>query len=106
MGRSYLVVHDHGLGTLATFCVGVLYVTDDAVIFSSSKSTDGRLDHFEIRKSEIKEARKNRMPLGQQGAYYEGFHIRLQNGVNFNFARIDQNGRALSADEVLMALMR
>ena len=106
MGRSYLVVHDHGLGNLATFCVGVLYVTDDAVIFSSSKSTDGRLDHFEIRKSEIKEARKNRMPLGQQGAYYEGFHIRLQNGVNFNFARIDQNGRALSADEVLMALMR
>jgi hypothetical protein len=46
------------------------------------------------------------MPLGQQGAYYEGFHIRLQNGVNFNFARMDQNGRALSSDDVLMDLMR
>ena len=105
-GRSYLVIHDHSLGNLAAFCVGVLYVTDDAVIFRSGKSTDGRLDHFEIKKSDIKEARKNRMPLGQQGAYYEGFHIRLQNGVNFNFARMDQNGRALSSDDVLMDLMR
>jgi hypothetical protein len=100
------VIHDHSLGNLAAFCVGVLYVTDDAVIFRSGKSTDGRLDHFEIKKSDIKEARKNRMPLGQQGAYYEGFHIRLQNGVNFNFARMDQNGRALSSDDVLMDLMR
>jgi len=54
----------------------------------------------------VKEARKNRMPLGQQGAYYEGFHIRLQNGVNFNFARMDQNGRALSSGDVLMDLVR
>jgi hypothetical protein len=103
--RSYLVVHDHGIGNLAFFCVGVLYVSGDMVAFQASKANDGRMDHFEIRKSEIKEARKNRMPLGQNGSYYEGFHIRLQNGVNFNFARIDQQGRALSSNDVLMDIM-
>jgi len=44
--------------------------------------------------------------LGQNGNYFEGFHIRLMNGVNYNFANVDQNGRGLSADTVLMELMR
>jgi hypothetical protein len=104
-GMAYLVVHDHGLGTLAYFCVGVLYVSGDTIVFRANTANDGRMDQFEIKKSDIKEARKNKMPMGQNGQYFEGFHIRLQNGVNFNFARIDQQGRSLSSDEILMSLM-
>jgi hypothetical protein len=73
--------------------------------YRASKSNDGRMDQFEIKRSDIKEARKNKMPMGQNGQYFEGFHIRLQNGVNFNFARINQQGQSLSSDEVLMSLM-
>ena len=104
-GQAYLVVHDHGLGTLAYLCVGVLYVSGDTIVYRASKSNDGRMDQFEIKKSDIKEARKNKMPMGQNGQYFEGFHIRLQNGVNFNFARINEQGQSLSSDEVLMSLM-
>jgi hypothetical protein len=64
------------------------------------------MDRFVIKKSDIKEAKKNRMPMGQTGNYFEGFHIRLVNGVNYNFANIDENGRSLSADTILMELMR
>jgi len=64
------------------------------------------MDRFVIKKSDIKEAKKNRMPMGQTGNYFEGFHIRLANGVNYNFANIDENGRGLSADTILMELMR
>lgn len=104
-GKAYLVVHDHGLGNLAFFCVGILYVSGDTIVFEARKANDGRMDRFEIHKSDIKEARKNKMPLGQNGFYFEGFHIRLQNGVNFNFARIDEQGRSLSSNDVLMDLM-
>jgi hypothetical protein len=105
-GTAYRVVHDHGIGTLAAFCIGTMYVSGEEIAFQAERANDGRMDRFVIKKSDIKEARKNRMPMGQNGNYFEGFHIRLMNGVNYNFATIDQNGRALSADPILMELMR
>lgn len=103
--KTYFVVHDHGLGTLAYYCVGVLYISGDTVAFEAKKSNDGRADSFQIKKSDIREARKNKMPLGQNGYFLEGFHIRLQNGVNYNFAAVDEQGRALSSNAILMDLM-
>jgi len=106
LGKPYRVVHDHGIGTLAAFCVGTLFVSGDGVTFVAERASDGRMDRFQIKKSDIREARKNKMPLGQNRQYYEAFHIRLQNGVNYNFARIDNQGRGLSPDDVLMVLMQ
>lgn len=105
-GTSYRVVHDHGLGMLAAFCIGTLYISQDEVSFQAVRATDGRMDRFVIKKNDIREVKKNRMPLGQKGNYFEGFHVRLANGVNYNFANIDQNGRGLSADAILMELTR
>jgi hypothetical protein len=102
--QVFRVVHDHGMGMLTTYCVGILAITPDAVAYQAEKANDGRVDRFVFKKADIKEAKKNRMPLGQNGAFYEAFHIRLANGVNLNFGNIDQNGRGLSADPVLMAL--
>ncbi len=106
LGIPFRVVHDHGIGTLSAFCVGALYVSGDLVTFVADRATDGRIDRFQIRKSDIKEAKKNKLPLGQNQQYYQGFHVRLQNGVNYNFARIDDQGRGLSADDVLMQLIQ
>lgn len=103
--KAYLVVHDHGLANLAYYCVGVMYISGDTVTFEAKKANDGHLDSFQIKKSDIREARKNKMPLGQNGYFLEGFHIRLQNGVNYNFGSIDEQGRALSSNAILMDLM-
>jgi len=105
LGKPYLVVHDHGIGMLAAYCIGTLYVSQDMVTFVAEKSTDGRMDRFQIKKSDIREAKKNRVPLGQNQVRFEAFHIRMQNGVNFNFARIDSEGRGLSPDDVLVDLI-
>jgi len=104
-GTAYRVVHDHGMGMLQSWCAGTLIVSSDQIVFQADKATDGRFDRFVIKKSDIKEAKKNRMPLGQNTIHLEGFHIRLTNGVNYNFANIDQNGRGLSADPILMEIM-
>jgi hypothetical protein len=85
---------------LAAFCVGTLYVSEDTVTFEADRANDGRRDRFEVRKSEIREVKKNRVPM----ANMQAFHLRLQNGVNFNFAVIDERGLGLSPDAVLMAL--
>lgn len=105
-GTAYRVVHDHGMGMLQSWCAGTLIVSSDQIVFQADKATDSRFDRFVIKKSDIKEAKKNRMPLGQNGIHLEGFHIRLANGVNYNFANIDQNGRGLSADPILMEIMQ
>ena len=105
-GTAYRVVHDHGMGMLTAFCVGTLVISGDEIVFQADRATDGHLDNFVIRKSDIKEAKKNRLPMGQNGNYLEGFHIRLTNGVNYNFANIDQNGKGLSANPILMELMQ
>jgi hypothetical protein len=93
------------MGMLAAFCIGVMVVTPDAVLFQAERATDGRMDRFEIHKADIVEAKKNRMPLGQGQQRFEGFHIRVRNGVNLNFANLDTANRGLSADPILMAVM-
>lgn len=105
-GMAFRVVHDHAMGTLSAFCVGTLYISGDTIVYEADRSTDGRADRFQIKKSDIKEARKNRLPMGQNQHYLEAFHIRLQNGANYNFANIDAQGRSLGADAVLMELFR
>jgi hypothetical protein len=104
LGAPYRVVHDHGMGNLTYYCVGTLYLSGDMVTYVADRSNDGRNDRFQIRRSDIKEARKNKLPMGQSPNLLEGFHIRLQNGTNYNFARIDDQGRGLNADDVLLAL--
>ena len=106
LGTPYRVVHDHAMGMLSAFCVGTLYVSADTVTFVADKATDGRMDRFQIKKSEIKEAKKNKLPLGQNGNYLQAFHIRMTNGVNYNFAVVDNNGRSLAPDNLLMQLMQ
>lgn len=103
--KAYLVVHDHGMGTLAYYCLGVIYISGDTITFEAKKANDGRLDSFQIRKSDIREARKNKLPLGQNGYFLEGFHIRLQNGVNYNFGAADEQGHPVSSNAILMDLM-
>ena len=102
--QMFRVVHDHGMGMLTTFCVGILAITPDAMAYQAERANDGRVDRFAFKKSDIREVRKNRVPLGQGAVRFEAFHIRLANGVNLNFANIDQNGRGLSADPIVMAL--
>lgn len=99
-GVPFRVVHDHGIGTLQTFCVGTLYVTQDTIIYQADRANDGRIDRFQVKKSDIREVKKNRMPM----ANMQAFHIRMQNGANFNFAVVDQNGNPLLPDSALMAL--
>jgi hypothetical protein len=99
-GVPFLVVHDHGIGTLQTFCVGTLYVSQDTITYEAGRANDGRKDRFQIKRSDIREVKKNRMPM----ANMQAFHIRMQNGVNFNFAVVDESGNGLSPDSVLMAL--
>jgi hypothetical protein len=105
-GTAFRVVHDHGFGTLDAFCVGILYISADTITYEAQRSTDGRNDRFQIKKVDIKEAKKNRLPMGKNPYLLEGFHIRLQNGSNFNFASVDEQGRGLNADAVLMELFR
>jgi hypothetical protein len=62
------------------------------------------LDRFQIKKSDVREARKNRLPMGQSGHYLQAFHIRVASGVNYNFAVVNEQGMSVSADEVLMAI--
>jgi transglutaminase-like putative cysteine protease len=105
-GKAFRVIHDHGLGNLVAFCLGTLYITEDTVVYRAERSTDGRMDSFQIKKTDIKEAKKNKLPLGQNMNYFEAFHVRLQNGVNYNFAHLDEQGRGLTVDPILMELVR
>jgi hypothetical protein len=105
-GVQFRVVHAHGLNNLMAYCLGMMTITADSVVFAALTATDGRLDNFTIKKSDIKEAQKNRFPFNQNGAVFPAFHIRLNNGLNFNFAVLDQNNRGVAADSLLLALMQ
>jgi hypothetical protein len=105
-GKQFRVVHDHGFNNLVTYCVGTLTITADSVVYQASMANDGRRDQFRVRKTDIKEARKNRLPMNQNGLTFPAFHIRLQNGLNFNFALLDENNRGMDADPVLTELIQ
>src|SRR5207245_1622876 len=100
------VVHDHALDNLSAYCDRTLYVSADGNIYQAERAIDVRMDKFQIKRSDIREVKKNKMPLGQNGHFFEGFHIRLSNGLNLNMAHLDNQGNGLSADDVLMELMR
>ena len=68
-----MVVHDHGLGNLAFFCVGILYVSGDTIVFEARKANDGRMDRFEINKSDIKEAAVSYPELIEENVYFCGY---------------------------------
>lgn len=103
-GKLFRVVHDHGMNNLAQYCVGTLIITADSVTYQAEKATDGRRDQFQVKKSQIREARKNRLPMNQNGVMFPAFHLRMDNGINYNFALIDANNRGMIADQVLLEI--
>lgn len=105
-GKQFRVVHQHGLNDLGLYCIGTLYISADSVIYQAEQATDGRRDQFHIKKTEIKEAKKNRIPINQNGVPFPAFHLRLANGLNFNFALLDDNNRGMSPDPVLLELIQ
>ncbi len=105
-GKQFRVVHDHGMNNLLAYCLGTLTITSDSVIYQAEMANDGRRDQFHIRKAEIKEAKKNRLPMNQNGVVSPAFHLRLENGLNFNFALLDDNNRGLAPDPLLLELIQ
>jgi hypothetical protein len=69
------------------------------------ENVDARRDRFVIKKGDIKEVKNNRVPMGQTGNYFEGFHTSLANEVNFSFANIVPNEKSLSANPIRMNLI-
>ncbi|HKE26452.1 MAG TPA: transglutaminase-like domain-containing protein [Bryobacteraceae bacterium] len=106
VGKQFKVVHSHGLNNLVTYCMGTLTITADSVIYTAAMANDGRADQFQFRKSDIGEAKKNRFPLNQNGIAFPAFHIRLQNGANFNFAVLDDYNRGQDPSAVLVELVQ
>jgi hypothetical protein len=104
--KQFRVVHDHGINNLASYCIGTLTITPDSVFYEAAMATDGRRDQFRIAKTQVKEAKKNRLPMNQNGIVFPAFHLRLENGLNFNFALIDNNGRGLEPDPVLLEFIQ
>lgn len=96
--RTFLVGHDHA-GDFSTFCVGNLMILPDRVVFKTVQSMDRQQHDFEVARYEIKEFKKNRLPIGG----YNCFHIKLRDGRNFNFAHINQQGMDLGPAAVVQA---
>jgi len=105
-GKQFRVVHDHGMTTLTAYCIGTLTISADSVTYQASMATDGRRDQFHIKKTDVKEAKKNKLPLNQGSIMYPAFHLRLANGLNFNFAVLDENNRGLPPDAVLLEFIQ
>ncbi|MBI4910616.1 MAG: hypothetical protein HY820_43790 [Acidobacteria bacterium] len=104
-GVAFRLVHDHFGNNLSAYCIGRLTVSGDSAAFIAESATDGRMDRFQFRKSEIVEVKKNRMPMGQFGrVMLPAFHVRFTNGANLNFALVNEQGAGLLADTVILAL--
>ena len=94
------------MNNLASYCVGTLTISADSVIYQADMATDGRRDRFQIKRTEIQEAKRNRLPMNQNGVVFPAFHLRLTNGLNFNFALLDANNRGQAPDPVLLELIQ
>jgi len=94
----FLVSHDH-TGDFMGFCMGYLYIYPDKIVFQVIQTNDGRADNFQATRSQIKEFKTNRWPIGG----YSCFHIKFKDGRNFNFAHIDENGMNLDPGMVVDA---
>jgi hypothetical protein len=81
------VIHDHSAETFVKHCTGFLYVSRTSVRFAPSDS----IHTFTAQHSDVREARPNRrlnMNFGQARPAIDphAFHIKLGNGLNYNFA--------------------
>lgn len=92
---SLRVEHDHG-DYWAHPCVGVVYVRTSGMVGYSSRERPGH--SWEVPPRAIDEARLNDVIGSERGA----FHIRLDNGENFNFAPLEGD----SADDLLYEIDR
>ena len=81
---TFHVYHDHGSGNFALSCKGWLYVSKSAVRFMAFDS----VHTFSATRSQVREFKKNRFFLnaGRQGIDPHAFHVKLDDGRNFNFA--------------------
>jgi serine/threonine protein kinase len=89
---TFRVYHDHGTGNFASTCMGFFYVSKTGVRFMAFNSVHA----FNATRAQIRELRKNRFFLnpGRQGVDPHAFHVKLDDGRNFNFAPMSRFGEA------------
>ena len=101
-GNTFLLAHDHSGTEFSSLCIGILSVSKDGLRYEAFRSNDGQNHRFELLKTDIKEARKNKLPMGG----HQVFHIKLNSGINYNFAHISDKGLDLEPDAVLIEIYR
>ena len=79
--------HDHSGETFTIQCTGKLYISQAGIRFVPDTGSHS----FNVRRGDIRDAKKNRMlsvHIGQRqnSVDIHPFHVRLANGENFNFA--------------------
>lgn len=94
---TFMVAHDHGSGG-SDYCQGVITVGGGMVTYRSANG----IHSFSFPAKEIKEAKKNSVYLVALG----GFHIRLQQGTNYNFVVLNAAGQFQPPDPLLEAIAR
>ncbi len=83
------VLHDHAAGNFATHCSGFLHVNANGVWY---EPVDSAIHAFKVPHAQIREAKKNHninIGIGRQNRPSidpHSFHIKLDNGQNYNFA--------------------
>ena len=92
---TFAVAHDHGSGG-ADYCQGVITVGGGMVTYRSANGVHS----FNFPVKEIKEAKKNSVYLVAHGA----FHIRLQQGTNYNFVVLNAAGQHQPPDPLLSVI--
>ena len=79
----FRVYHDHANGSFNTYCIGSLYVSKNKVTYEA----DNGVDSYRANFAEIKEAKVN----GLLGKNLGAFHIKINQGRNYNFAPATKN---------------
>ncbi len=80
------VMHDHSADSFVTHCQGYLRISANAVRYQPVPQT---IHAFQVSKAQIREARNNRelaLNFKRGRIQFHSFHIRLNDGQNFNFA--------------------
>lgn len=81
---TFHVHHDRGGGNFTVASDGRLMLSNSSVSFLSG----GGSDSFKVKRGEVKEARRNKVigMFAHGQVTLSAFHIRLENGKNYNFA--------------------
>jgi serine/threonine protein kinase len=80
------VMHDHSADSFVTHCQGYLRISANTVRYQPVPQT---VHAFQASKAQIREARNNRelsLNFKRGRIQFHSFHIRLNDGQNFNFA--------------------